>query len=565
MNWLFTQLKVHPELAFFLTLGLGYLFGKLKIGYFQLGSVTGTLIAGVIIGQLGIHIGPDTKAIFFMLFLFAVGYKVGPQFVQGLKTDGLPQAIFASIVCVGGLLIAFGVAKFMGFDLGYSAGLLAGALTQSAVIGVAQDTINGLPNLAADAKAQYNNSIPIAYAVSYIFGTIGFAWVYSSLGPKLLKVDLVKACKDYEQKMGQKVDEPGVLSARLNNVVRTYKVTGKAFANKKVSELEASFGGQKTPVFVTRIRHEGTILDPNGNVIIVPGDVVAVSGNRKHLVEHENEIGEEIDDQELLDFKLEMLDVVVTNKAYFGKTAADIIRDKGMEFRKNVFVRKITRIEHELPLHENLALNAGDVVTLVGKLEDVERVAKEIGSPQHPTVMSDMVFIGLGVLLGGLIGLLSFNVGKIPISLSTSGGALIAGLLMSYWRATRPTFGQIPAAGLWVFDSVGLGAFVAIVGLVSGPGFIAGIKAVGISLFLAGIAVTILTALFSVYVGKYIFKFDPAILFGACAGSMTTTAAIGAIQEAGKSKVPILGYTVTYAVANTLKTIWGAVIVFMLL
>lgn len=564
MNWLIDQLKNHPELAFFLTLGLGYLFGKLKIGYFQLGSVTGTLIAGVIIGQIGIHIGSDTKAIFFMLFLFAVGYKVGPQFVQGLKTDGLPQAIFAAIVCVGGLLIAFGVAKVMGFDLGYSTGLLAGALTQSAVIGVGQDTINGLPNLAADMKTQYNNSIPIAYAVTYIFGTIGFAWVYSSLGPKLLKIDLVKECKDYEQKLGQKVDEPGVISARLNNVVRTYKVTGTAYANKKISEFESAFS-REAPMFVTRIRHEGTIIDPNGNVVISPGDVVAVAGNRKYMVEHEDEIGEEIDDSELLDFKLEFLDVVVTNKEYFGKTAADIIKYKGNDFRKNVFVRKVTRIENELPLHENLRLNAGDVVTLVGKLEDVERVAKEIGSPQRPTIMSDMVFIGLGVLLGGLVGLLSFKVGNIPISLSTSGGALIAGLLLSYWRATNPTFGQIPAAGLWVFDSVGLGAFVAIVGLVSGPGFVAGIKAVGISLFFAGIAVTVLTALFSVLIGRYVFKFHPAILFGACAGSMTTTAAIGAIQETAKSKVPILGYTVTYAVANTLKTIWGAVIVFMLI
>ena len=560
--WFVEQMRAHPELAFFLTIGIGYFAGKLKIGYFQLGSVTGTLIAGVIIGQLGIKIGADTKAIFFLMFLFAVGYKVGTQFIQGLKKDGLPQVFFSAIVCVAGLLVAFLGARLMGYDLGFSTGLLAGALTQSAVIGVGQDTINSLPNLSAELKTQYNNSIPIAYAVTYIFGTIGFAWFFASLGPKLLGIDLVKECRDYEAQLGAKMDEAGVLNAVSRDVVRTYKVTGPKYVNHKVSEVEGYFG--KDPLFVTRMRHEGTVIDPNGNVVINEGDIVALSSRRKALVEHENEIGEEVDDEELTNFKMEVLDVVVTNKEITGKNLAELIALKGHEFRRNVMVRKITRIEHEVPIHENTKLQQGDVVTLIGKLEDVERVAKDIGVASRPTVMSDMVFIGLGILIGGLVGLLSFNVGKIPLSLSSSGGALIAGLLLSYWRATKPTFGQIPPAALWVFDSVGLGAFVAIVGLVSGPGFVAGIKEVGISLLFVGVAVTLVTSAVAVYVGRYIFKFHPAILFGACAGSMTTTAALGAIQEAAKSRVPVLGYTVTYAVANTLKTIWGAVIVFLL-
>ncbi|MFS4460212.1 aspartate-alanine antiporter [Bdellovibrio sp. HCB2-146] len=562
MSWLIEQMRAHPELAFFLTIGIGYFAGKLKIGYFQLGSVTGTLIAGVIIGQLGIKIGADTKAIFFLMFLFAVGYKVGPQFIQGLKKDGLPQVFFSAVVCVAGLLVAYLGARIMGYDLGFSTGLLAGALTQSAVIGVGQDAINSLPGLSQELKTQYNNSIPIAYAVTYIFGTIVFAWVFASFGPKILKIDLAKECKDYEEKLGAKMDEPGMMAAVSRDVVRTYKVTGATYVNRKVSDVEKSFGTD--PLFVTRMRHEGKVIDPNGNVVINEGDIVALSSRRKALVEHEKEIGEEVDDEELTNFKMEALDVVVTNEEVTGKTLVELIAVKGHEFRRNVMVRKITRIEHDVPIHENTKLQQGDVVTLIGRVEDVERVARDIGVATRPTIMSDMVFIGLGILIGGLVGLLSFNVGKIPLSLSTSGGALIAGLLMSYWRATKPTFGQIPPAALWVFDSVGLGAFVAIVGLVSGPGFVAGIKAVGISLLFVGIAVTFFTSIIAVLIGRYVFKFHPAILFGACAGSMTTTAALGAIQESAKSRVPVLGYTVTYAVANTLKTIWGAVIVFML-
>lgn len=561
MNWIADQLRAHPELAFYLTLGIGYLVGKLKIGYFHLGAVTGTLLTGVLVGQLGINIGADTKSIFFLMFLFAVGYQVGPQFILGLKKDGLPQVFFACIVCIGGLVVTYLAARIMNYDLGYSTGLLAGALTQSAVIGVGQDTINSLPGLTPELKSQYNNSIPIAYAVTYIFGTVGFAWFFARMGPKLLGVDLAKECKEYEAKLGAKETEEGVISAARPFAIRTFKVTNPEFANRRVADIEKKYASER--MYVTRVRHEGRVLDPDGNVLIVPGDTVVMAGLRPSLVAHEKDIGEEVDDAELLNFKIEVLDVVVTNKEFFGKTLGELLKLRASELR-NIAVRKITRIENELPIQEKLQLNAGDVVTLVGRLEDVENLAKKIGDPSRPTKMSDIVFVGLGILLGGLLGILSFRVGKIPISLSTSGGVLMAGLLLSYWRATRPTFGKIPPAALWIFDSMGLTAFVGIVGIVSGPGFVAGIKEVGASLLLVGFLVTTATSAIAVFVGKYVFKFHPAILFGACAGAMTTTAAIGAIQEQAKSRVPVLGYTVTYAVANILKTIWGAIIVYLL-
>lgn len=562
MNWIATQLRTHPELALFLTLGIGYFVGRLKVGYLQLGSVTGTLLTGVVVGQLGITIGADTKSIFFLIFLFAVGYQVGPQFIMGLKKDGLPQVLFACVVCVGGLAMTYLAARIMGYDLGYSTGLLAGALTQSAVIGVGQDTINSLPGLTPELKTQYNNSIPIAYAVTYIFGTVGFAWFFSRMGPKLLRIDLAKECKEYEAKLGAKETEEGVMSAATPFAIRSYRVTNPNFANHRVAEIEKKYASER--MYVTRVRHEGKVIDPDGNVLIVPGDTVVVTGRRPALVEHEKDIGEEVDDMELLNFKVEVLDVVVTKKEVFGKTLGELVQQKAADIR-NVAVRKITRIGNELPIQANLQLNAGDVVTLVGRLEDVENIAKKLGEPSRPTVMSDMVFVGLGILAGGLLGLLSFKLGRIPISLSTSGGVLVAGLLLSYWRATRPTFGKIPPAALWVFDSMGLAAFVGIVGIVSGPGFVQGIKEVGASLLLVGFLVTTATSAIAVFVGRYVFKFHPAILFGACAGAMTTTAAIGAIQETAKSRVPVLGYTVTYAVANILKTIWGAVIVYLLL
>jgi len=172
--------------------------------------------------------------------------------------------------------------------------------------------------------------------------------------------------------------------------------------------------------------------------------------------------------------------------------------------------------------------------------------------------------MGLGIVIGALIGAITIHFGKVPISLSTSGGALFAGLVCGYLRAVNPTFGRIPAPALWVFNNIGLTAFIAVVGISCGPSFVSGVKAAGVSLFLWGVFVTTMPFVVGIFVGKYVFKMHPAIILGACAGARTTTAALGAIQDEARSKVPALGYTITYAVGNTLLIIWGVVIVLMM-
>ena len=140
MEWIINQLRVHPELAIFLTLFAGFWLGRLKIGKFSLGTVTSVLLVGVLVGQLNITVDGPMKAVFFLLFLFAVGYKVGPQFFRGLKKDGLPQVGFAVLMCIVSLVAPWILAKIMGYHVGEAAGLLAGSQTISAVIGVASDT-----------------------------------------------------------------------------------------------------------------------------------------------------------------------------------------------------------------------------------------------------------------------------------------------------------------------------------------------------------------------------------------------------------------------------------------
>jgi len=185
MEWIFNQLRERPEFAIFLTIFLGFWLGKLRIGKFTLGTVTSVLLVGVLVGQLNIAVPGPIKSVFFLLFLFAVGYKVGPQFFRGLKKDGLPQVGFAVLMCVSVLLVTWLLALMMGYNAGEAAGLLAGSQTISAVIGVAEDTMANM-GLDEAQRQSYVNIIPVSYAVTYIFGTAGSAWVLSSIGPKML-------------------------------------------------------------------------------------------------------------------------------------------------------------------------------------------------------------------------------------------------------------------------------------------------------------------------------------------------------------------------------------------
>jgi putative transport protein len=558
MDWIIKTFQQYPELAIFLTLALGYWVGGFKFGKFSLGSVTGVLLAGVLVGQMNITISPNVKSVFFLMFLFAVGYGVGPQFFRGLKSDGVPQVVFAVLQCIASLLTAFVVARFLGYDVGAAAGLLSGSQTISAVLGVATDAINQL-GIATEEKTRLINQMPVAYAVTYIFGTAGSAWLLASLGPKLLRVDIAAECKKYEAKLGGGEAEPGVMSMARRFDVRAYRVTNKQLVNKTVAELEAL--PKEFRVFIVRLRQAGVVIDPEPTTVIGKDDVIAVATRQETHVTRGAKIGREVDDKELLDFPVEMLDVVITEKALAGKTLAEL---GSHDFARGVFLRKLVRGGLEMPFTPGTTVDRGDVLQVVGPKRNVELAAKAFGYADRPTNMSDMVFVGVGIVLGGLVGALTIRLGGIPLSLSTSGGALIAGLVFGWLRSVKRTFGRIPAPALWILNNVGLTIFIAVVGISAGPSFVAGLKQAGVSLFFAGIVVTSVPLIIGLFMGKYIFKFHPGINLGACAGARTTTAALGMIEEVAKSKVPALGYTVTYAVGNTLLTIWGLVIVLIM-
>ena len=561
LHWFATTLRSYPEIALFLSLAIGYYVGGFSYRGFSLGAVTSTLIAAVIIGQLGITISPNVKSVFFLIFLFAVGYGVGPQFVRGIASDGLPQALFAAVVCLFCLAAPVIVAKLAGYDLGYAAGLYAGSQTISASLGLATDAINRL-GMPPDQTKALLDAMPIAYAVTYIFGTVGSAILLAQVGPKLLGLDLVAACKAYEARQGGEAEMGGAGSAWRQRELRAFRVASGGRAERMTAaQVEALMDGAR--VFIQRIRRDGRIEDATADTVLQAGDIVAVAGPRQVLVNLLGQAAEEVDDPELLNVPIEGVDVYVTQKAVNGKRLVELA---SLPAARGVFLRRIVRgaTATVIPILPNTKIQRGDILTIGGRTQDTSAAAKMLGVADRPSDVADVAFIAGAITLGALVGALVLRVGGVPLTLSTAGGALIAGLVFGWLRSVQPTFGRIPTSTVWFMNSVGLNVFIAVVGISAGPGFVAGLEKLGISLFLWGIVSTSVPLILAMYVGKFVFRFDPAILLGCCAGARTTTAALGMVCDNAKSQVPALGYTVTYAVGNTLLTIWGMVIVMLL-
>ncbi len=471
------------------------------------------------------------------------------------------RRLFSVVQCVFSLVAAVVIAKVAGYDLGYAAGLYSGSQTISAAMGLSTDAINRL-GLPPDQAKALLDSMPVAYAVSYMFGTMGSAIVIAVLGPKLLGIDLVAACKDYEEKHGGgKKELGGQGTAWYQRGVRAYKVRqgGKA-AGLRAAEAEALVPDSR--LFILRLRRDGKIMDATADTVLKEGDVIAVAGEREVLV-NLLQNAEEVDDRELLAMPVEGVDVLVTNKEVDGKTLAELATRPAA---RGVFLRKITRgaTATDIPILPSTEINRGDLLTVVGRTQDTAAVTKLLGVADRPTDVTDMAFVGAAIVVGGLIGALVFKVAGVPLTLSTAGGALIAGIIGGWLRSVRPSFGRIPTPTVWFMNSVGLNIFIAIVGISAGPGFVNGLKTQGIGLFLWGALATTIPLILGMFIAKYVFRFHDALNLGIVSGARTTTASLGLVCDQAKSQIPALGYTVTYAVGNTLLTIWGMVIIMLL-
>ncbi len=558
MLWFEQILVRYPELAVFLAISIGYLIGGIKFGGFSLGPVTGSLFAGIFVGQVAdVPIAGMAKSFLFLLFLFGIGYSVGPQFLQALRRDGMKPVLLAVVVCVTGLLTAIIVASVLGLDPGFAAGLVSGALTESPAMGTATEAINALPLPDAD-RARFVAHIAVADAVCYVFGAVGVILFCSVVGPKLLGVDLSAEALKLERELGIIRTAAGVTSAWRRFEVRAYRVAeGAPLVGMSMKTAEASF--QEHRLFVQRLRREGVILDVDPQILFKSGDIVAVSGSREALINVLGPRAEEVEDSALLDIPVSVADVLVTSRGFANRKIADVAKES---WARSLYLRGITRGGHEVPLAPGVTIERGDIVRLVGPENVVSQAAKQIGVVVAPTTTTDFFVLGLAIFLGGLVGIIvTVPIGDMQISLSTSVGTLLAGLLVGHLRTQFPLFGRIPDAAVSLMTALGLAAFVAMTGLHAGPVFIAAIAEAGVGLLLGGMVVTAMPMLVGLYFGRYVLRMNPILLLGGLAGAQTMTAGMAAVQDRSGSSVAVLGYTPTVPIGHILLTTWGTVIV----
>jgi putative transport protein len=543
-----------PEIALFLALGLGYFVGRVRFGPFTLGATAGTLLIGVLIGIMipGLELSPILKTVFFALFIYSVGFRTGSQFFRGFDARMISQVVLTLVVTVSGLVCVVIAAKLLGLDPGMSAGLGAGALTETAIIGTAGDAISRL-GLQADETRHLQDNVAIGYAVTYVIGTIGIIFFGRDIAPPLLGIDLKKASAEYETKMAGGVAplKPGQFRVNLLRSARLFRV-GKAAAGKTVEQIEGLFEAR---CFVEAVQRGEQRLEVTPSIELREGDVVLVAGAVEALLTASGLLGPEVADHAFRAVG-EELDVVITRHEAIGKAIGDF----NPEAARGVFLRRIVRGGTEMPLKLDFKLQRGDTVTLLGEGKHVARVAATLGSAERPSDKTDLLYCGVGIVFGTLLGLLSVNVAGVPVTLGAGGGVLVAGLIFGWLRSLHPTFGNFPGPVQTVFSDLGLNAFIAVVGLSAGPSAWSAIRETGVGLLIAGTAATMIPPFIGLYVGK-LMKMEPVVLIGALCGARSANAAIGAVTETAESSAPAIGFTVPYAIANVLLTVWGPVIV----
>ncbi|MBN2057764.1 MAG: aspartate-alanine antiporter [Candidatus Saganbacteria bacterium] len=544
--------RQHPQVAIFLALAVGYFVGKIKVFKFSLGSTAGVLLTALVLGQMRIDVPDLLQTIGFALFIFTIGYKVGPQFFGALKKEGIHYIYLSLVVAVTALLTAVGLSRFFGFDPGTAAGLMAGALTESTIVGTADGAINNLA-LSAAQKQLWLGNVAIAYAITYIFGTAGRI-VFFKLAPRLMGLSLKAESKKLEAEMSGGADsssDPSLFSWYKQVGLRAFRLEQ---GGSTVAQIERSFPGQAV---VENIDRQGQLLDSKPDLRLESGDILAIAAIASVLSQGAKLVGPEVDDKAACDLLGEILNVCVLKPDVVGQTLGQL----GRRFGGGIYLRKMTRQGHELPLTRDTVVHKCDVLTIAGSQKVIDSAVKQVGYAERPTSASDLIMIGLGCVFGTLIGLVSIPVLGVPVTLGVGGGVLVAGLVCGWLRSVHPTFGQIPGGAQWILTDLGLNLFIACLGLSAGPKALHALQTTGGSVFLAGVVLSLVPMIAGLLYGRWVLKLNPVLLLGALTGAGVITAALNTLKEDADSPAPALGYAVPYAFNNVILTVWGSLIV----
>ncbi len=545
-----------PEIFLLLAIAIGTILGRLKFFGFAIGTTACTLIVAVILGQLGTFTIPALlKTILFSLFVFTIGYRSGPEFFASLSLRTLAQVVMALVLGATGLVLVLIFAFTFKLDPGTAAGLASGSLTQSSMIGTASGALAqlGLPEKVLNQQLA---NIAAGYAVTYVLGYILTLLFVPFVAPKLMGINLkAEAAKLEDELSGGAAPKNENLGYRKFQA-RAYRVS--IAAGRTVKEIEDQIGRRTV---VERIVRNGADVEPKMDTVLAAGDDVVIAGHTTAIVAARPVIGNEIDADEILRaIPGNVVEVLVTERQLHGRSLQEIADRVGHDAR-GVFLRALTRMGREVPLSPETLLYVGDVMTLVGTTRNIDRAAAKVGQVISSGDRTDVAYLAVGIALGLLAGLVSVKFGSIALTLGGGGGALVAGLVCGWYRSKRPTIGAMPPAAQQTLIDLGLGGFIAAIGLGNGQAAWMAIQAHGLLLVGMGIVVTLVPLTVATIFAYRVLRMNPVIICGALAGAMTVDAAVTGACDVAESQTPVLGVAVPYAMGNVLLTVLGPIIV----
>lgn len=549
-------LTINPSIAIFLCLGLGYLLGKVHYKSFTIGSTVGVLIVGLLVGQIAnFNIPGVVKNIFFDLFIFTIGYEVGPAFVRSFKKNGLKLVIDGCFFAVIAFIFALIIFKVFHVGRGEGAGIIAGALTQSAVIGTSSSSINSL-GISHAAKILMNSKVAIAYAITYVFGTVGVVIFIKNIAPMILHVDL----KEETKKVAEQLHYHGSSSENAYSSnpfeVRAYEVQpNSSIVNWTVKKFEHYFNDKLVVEKMFTNINSNALITFKRKDQIKPSMVITVAGRDTSFIN-----ADKLGMIEVTEPKFRNVDMV--------KKQVKLTRVFNVTTLSNLFIKGIAIAAAKNDAGNTIdnfnQLGSGDTVTLVGPLKAINRVLPDLGYECDTGTQTDVSFLSIGIVLGILIGSVVLTIKNVPLTLGSGGGALFAGLFFGWWQDKHPRNGNIPSSVRWLLKSLGLNLFIGCVGLSSGAAFVPAIRQMGWQVLIIGAIVSIVPFLITLLFGKYILHLNAVDNIGSLCGSGTITAALNAVTEEAGSSIFALAYTPTYAIGNILLTIMGPLVIALL-
>ena len=543
----------NPIISIFLCLCVGYYVGKFNVKSFSLGSTVGVLLVGLIIGQVGaFSISPLLKGVFFDLFIFVVGYEVGPAFIKSLKKSGIKfviQAVFFSAVA---FILALTIFKAFKINPGEAGGIIAGALTQSATIGTATSAISSL-SISAAEKSTLTSNVAIAYAVTYVFGTMGVVIFLKNIAPAILRINLKEETKKVVEALDFTGDK-GVTSPLLSSLsVRSFCMTEQVPEGYTVKSFEQQY---QRKAIIEQVFRDKRAVDFTEDTLLTKGDVITVISDSLDLFKiiTDNNGIDEVFDERYKNISLKTIDVMLT-RVFSYRTIEDLSSNGIVVVEAESEGKTVTDLT---------TLKAGDRLTIAGPERAVKTVLPSLGYATANGPETDISFLSIGVVVGLLIGALVLTIKGVPITLGAGGGALFSGLFFGWYQSQHADQGNIPASTRWFLKSVGLNLFIAAVGLEAGSQFITALKSMGIQVLLIGAVISIVPHLLTLLFGKYVLKLNAVDNIGSLTGAGTINAALNAVNEETGSSVFALSFTPAYALGNVLITVMGPLIVALL-